>query len=67
MRPTGDVIELSATELRERLEAGEFPEFFDVRTPGERELASIEGARLLDAVTAAHIDSLDRSTPLVFI
>jgi rhodanese-related sulfurtransferase len=62
----GEVIELGAIELRDRLEAGEFPEFFDVRTPGERELASIVGARLLTAETAAHIESLDRSTPLVF-
>lgn len=38
----------------------------DVRTPFERELACIEGARLLDEALEEEILALPRETPLVF-
>lgn len=63
---TTAVVEIDARELREHLEAGRASHFFDVRTPYERELASIVGARLLDQVTSQYIDTLERDTPLYF-
>jgi monothiol glutaredoxin len=53
-------------ELKALLDAGTVKHFFDVRTPKERETASIAGARLLDDATIAEIDALDKSTPLAF-
>ncbi len=41
-------------------------EFLDVRTPRERDLASLEGTRLLDGDTAAEMMELPKDTPLVF-
>lgn len=60
------VVEIDPTEMREHLEAGRASEFFDVRTPHERELASIVGSRLLDQAMVQAIDGLDRETPLYF-
>ncbi len=60
------VTEISPDELKAKLDAGEIKEFFDVRTPEEREIASIEGARLLDDEAFAYIESLDKSTPIAF-
>ena len=60
------VVEITAKELKARLDSGEFVQFFDVRTVGERELALISGTRLLDDAAVSHIESLDRGTPLVF-
>ena len=61
------VHEISAAALKARLDAGELKEFYDVRTTGEFAIASVEGARLLDAELMAHIESLPRDTPLVFL
>jgi monothiol glutaredoxin len=58
--------QLTAHELKQRLDAGEKLAFFDVRTPEERAQAHIEGARLVDAEVAREIEKLDRDTPLVF-
>ena len=41
-------------------------ELVDVRTPEEREIAAIEGARLLDQAYHDALIVLDRDTPLVF-
>ncbi len=60
------VVEIVATELKARLDSGEFVQFFDVRTWEERELALISGTRLLDDAAVLHIEQLDRGTPLVF-
>lgn len=57
---------MTATELKTMLERGEPLEFVDVRTPEERELARIEGTRLLDDAYGSYILGLDRATPLVF-
>jgi monothiol glutaredoxin len=58
--------QITARELKQRLDAGEKFEFFDVRTPEERAQARIEGTRLVDAALAREIEQLDRDTPLVF-
>jgi monothiol glutaredoxin len=57
---------LTATALRSMLDAGEALELIDVRTPGERQLACIDGARLLDEDTRDYLLGLDRRTRLVF-
>jgi monothiol glutaredoxin len=56
---------VSVSELKQRLDAGPL-HLFDVRTPRERELASIEGARLLDREAQDLILSLPKHTPLYF-
>ena len=56
---------LSVQQLKSKLDAGGI-ELFDVRTPRERELAQIEGARLLDRAAQDHIMSLPKDTPLYF-
>jgi len=42
------VREIPAVELKAMLDRGERFELVDVRTPAERQVARIEGARLLD-------------------
>jgi monothiol glutaredoxin len=61
-----EVREISPAELHGKLASGEIKELFDVRTPKERETASIEGARLLDEVAMQHIATLDKKTPIAF-
>ena len=58
--------QLSAPELKAMIDSGATFEFVDVRTEGERDLAKIEGARLLDQAYHDHLLTLDRSTPIVF-
>ena len=41
-------------------------EFFDVRTPGERETAAIPGTHLLDDSGRARLEALEKDTVLVF-
>ena len=48
------------------IKTGEPFEFIDVRTEGERDIARIDGARLLDREYHDYLLTLDRSTPLVF-
>lgn len=57
---------LSAMELKTKLDAGEKLELIDVRTPEEREIASIEGARLLDDALLQELSRLDKDATLVF-
>ena len=63
---TPTIRQISAPELKALIDSGQTFEFMDVRTPGEREVACIEGSRLLDREAMAHLMSLDRSTPIVF-
>ena len=58
--------QLSAPELKTMIDSGAAFEFVDVRTDWERELATIDGSRLLDQAYHDHILTLDRDTPLVF-
>ena len=60
------VKQMSAAEVKKMLDTQEKFEFFDVRSPEEREIASIAGARLLDEDAAKQIESLPRDTALVF-
>jgi monothiol glutaredoxin len=59
------VRQLEPSALKAMLDARERFEFFDVRTPEERAIASL-GARLLDDAAVADIDALDKDVPLVF-
>ena len=60
------VKQMSVEELKGKLDAGDTFLLIDVRTPQEREIAMIEGARAFDDATQAELETLDRSTPLVF-
>jgi monothiol glutaredoxin len=55
----------SVEQLKAALDAGKV-ELFDVRNDSERELALIQGSRLLDAETDAYIRNLPKQTPLYF-
>ena len=62
-----DIEQINAEQLKAMIDAGEAKEIFDVRTTNEREIASISGTRILDDEAMSYIDTLDRSTPLIFI
>lgn len=64
--PFPHVEQLSPAQLKAMMGAGEAFELVDVRTPEERDLACIEGSRLLDQAYGQQILGLDRSTVLVF-
>jgi monothiol glutaredoxin len=61
----GAVHQITAAEVKRLRDSGAAFEFLDVRTPEEREIASIEGTRLLDQATAAEIEKLPKDTMLV--
>lgn len=61
-----DIQQLSAPELKAMLDSGAPLELVDVRTPEERAIAAIAGARLLDQAYHDALLMLDRDTPLVF-
>lgn len=61
-----EVVAISAADLKAKLASGEIEHLFDVRTPEERERASIEGATLLDDAAMKTIEGLDRETPIAF-
>jgi monothiol glutaredoxin len=56
---------ITAKELKAKLDVGPI-ELYDVRTDKERAVARIEGARLLDDEAKAHLEALDKATPLYF-
>jgi monothiol glutaredoxin len=58
--------QLSAPDLKAMLDSGESFELVDVRTPEEREIATIAGARLLDKTCHDALLALDRDTCVVF-
>ncbi len=60
------VPQMSVEELKRRLDAGEDVHLIDVREPAEREIAHIEGSRLLDEDAVREIDALPRDALLVF-
>jgi monothiol glutaredoxin len=66
MTETASIRQLSAPELKALIDAGTRFEFADVRTEGERALAAIDGARLLDRAYHDHLITLDRATAIVF-
>ncbi len=58
--------QITAPQLKEMLDRGEAFRFIDVRTPGERAIARIEGTTLLDKQCHDELLDLDRDTPVVF-
>jgi len=64
-RPAG-VKQVTPKELKALLDAGTIKELFDVRTPKERETASLAGARLLDDEAMAYLEGLPKDTPIAF-
>ena len=61
----GEVHQISPAEVKRLRDSGAAFEFLDVRTPEEREIASIDGTRLLDQTLAAEIERLPKDTMLV--
>ncbi len=60
------VQQMSVEELKAKLDGPDKIELFDVRTPREREVATIAGATALDDNAEAYIQQLDKATPLIF-
>jgi monothiol glutaredoxin len=58
--------QLQAPALKAMIDGGAAFELIDVRTEWERDLAKIEGSRLLDQEYHDYLLTLDRATPLVF-
>ena len=58
--------QVSAHELKALIESGAPFELVDVRTDQEREIAKIDGSRLLDRAYHDALLALDRDTRLVF-
>jgi monothiol glutaredoxin len=57
---------LAPAALKSMIDGGERFELIDVRTPDERKLASIAGAKLLDDDVSRELAGLDKDTPIVF-
>lgn len=57
--------QISAPDLKTMIDSGTPFEFVDVRTPQEREIARIEGTRLLDQSYLDHLLTLDPGTAIV--
>ena len=60
------VNQISPQELQDMLATQENVHLFDVREPGERDKAHIEGSRLLDQEAVAYIEALAKDEVLVF-
>ena len=60
------VREIPAKDLKALIDSGKVKEIYDVRTPKERDVAKIEGTKLLDDATMAAIEQLPKDTPLAF-
>jgi monothiol glutaredoxin len=57
---------LSVKELKAWIDQGKPFELYDVRTERERDIAMIEGAKVLDKEAEEYLASLDKDTPVVF-
>ena len=58
--------QLEAPALKTMIDSGATFELVDVRNQWERDIAAIEGSKLLDQAYHDHLLTLDRATPLVF-
>ena len=58
--------QLTPADLKKMMDGGEPFELVDVRTPEERAIAAIAGARLLDQECHDRLMALDRDTRIVF-
>jgi monothiol glutaredoxin len=66
-KPTsGQVLAIGARELKGKIDSGEIRELYDVRGEDERRLARIAGGQPIDETILAHLEKLDRSTPIAF-
>lgn len=61
------VKQISPQELKHMLSGSGNVHLFDVREPGERDKACIEGSRLLDRETVSYIETLAKDAVLVFL
>jgi monothiol glutaredoxin len=61
-----DVKQITAAEVAQHQNAGKVFEFLDVRTPQERDTASISGATLLTPEESSRVEGLSKDTMLVF-
>jgi monothiol glutaredoxin len=61
-----EIRQLSVTDLKAMLDEKTPIELVDVRTEEEREMASIDGARLLDQAYHDELMTKDKATPIVF-
>ena len=61
----GEVQQISPADVKRLRDSGAGFQFLDVRTPEEREIATIDGTRLLDQATAAEIEGMPKDTMLV--
>jgi monothiol glutaredoxin len=59
------VREIGPKDLKGLLDSGKVKHFYDVRTPKEREVATL-GAKLLDDSTMKEIEALPKETPIAF-
>jgi len=59
------VREIPATDLKAMMDRGEQFQLIDVRSPAEREIATI-GGRLLDQQAYDELIAMDPATPIVF-
>ena len=66
MSSVADIRQISATELKALIDSGSPFELVDVRTEGERALATIDGARLLDQAYHDELMKMDPATLVVF-
>jgi len=64
--PRPGIQQLSAPQLKDMMDDGVLFELIDVRTEGERAIAKIEGARLLDQACHDYLLGLDPDTSIVF-
>ncbi|HEY5926564.1 MAG TPA: Grx4 family monothiol glutaredoxin [Kofleriaceae bacterium] len=60
------VREIPAKDLKALIDSGKVKEIYDVRSPKERDIAKLEGTKLLDDATMAAIEQLPKDTPLAF-
>lgn len=59
--------QISAAELKQRLQAGESLHIFDVRSDQQMATGTVPGARRLDKDSIATIEKMPKDTPLVFV
>ena len=60
------VREIGPKELKALIDSGKVSELYDVRTPKEREIAAIAGAKLLDDAAMTSLEALAKDTPVAF-
>ncbi len=66
-KPPAQVVHISPSDAKQLLEEAS-SKMLDVRSPAERELASVDGFQLLDQeLVQEMVDKWDRETPLVFM